>query len=565
MKHKIKILSLLLVGFALLLGGCSNGFLIGPGGNTGDTGDTGDGGTGTTGDDPNIDPTTEVEPGPEEDPNDDGGDDNPSGGDPEPDSDFDPEGTYTIDLYANGDQHGVINETRYNSYYNSPSFGKFVTYTKTQMSNCANPILISNGDLWQGSYESNFNYGNLLTDAINEAGYSCMTVGNHEFDWGQEVLKENAERSEIPFLAANIVYYGTDTLLEYTEPYTVVKTDCGLKVGVVGVIGTDQWSSITSTYVQDLEFTDPETAIKKYSDILRVDEGCEIVVASFHQGTSDSTTAIANCGKTSSVSGKPYIDAAFTSHDHSYTDGYSGGVPYANSGCNLADLSHIQLKYNAGDVSCTKCENLMTFTSKTGNYKEDEGVKAIADSYLTDDIVSKGQRVAGTLSGDFSRYGEAPNMMAEAMYNYAQACGYDVCLAMVNNGRADLTSGTVTYANLSSTFPFFNKTVIMEATGKDILSEAGYTYYYSANTTQTIENSTSKKYLIAVYDYLAYHMTTSSTSGRRYYNYFYYGFTVKAELETYPYDYLYDYMTSQSGTIKSTDYSSSVSNFNFLK
>ncbi|MCD8195407.1 MAG: hypothetical protein LUD22_03845, partial [Coprobacillus sp.] len=371
------------------------------------------------------------------------------------------DGSITIDIFANGDQHGVVeSNTSYASY---PTY---VSYIKEQMNKCDYPILISNGDLWQGTYESNINYGKLLTECLDDVSYSCMTLGNHEFDWGQDVIRENTELTDVPFLGANIVDYQTKTLMDYVEPYTIV--DVGpVNVGIIGCIGPDQWSSITSNYVLDIEFLDPVDVIKEYSDELRTEKDCDIVIASFHAGTDDASNWIYELGYTSSVSGLPYIDAAFTSHDHYYTTGKTNGVVYANSGSKNAKLSHISLTYQDGKVISSKAENLDTSASSLKNYSEDSKIRAVIDSYIDEDAKNKANEVEGSLSSSFGRYCDntdnyGPRLAAKAMYEYTASEGYDVCAAFVNDARALLPSGNVTYSDILEAFPFFNNTIIME-------------------------------------------------------------------------------------------------------
>ena len=54
-----------------------------------------------------------------------------------------------------------------------------------------NTLILNSGDMWQGSLESNYNHGELLTYAMNDIGFDCFTLGNHEFDWGAKYITSN--------------------------------------------------------------------------------------------------------------------------------------------------------------------------------------------------------------------------------------------------------------------------------------------------------------------------------------------------------------------------------------
>ncbi|MCD8209408.1 MAG: 5'-nucleotidase C-terminal domain-containing protein [Coprobacillus sp.] len=464
----------------------------------------------------------------------------------------------TIDFFANGDQHGVLEETQYNSE-TLPSMPEYVSFIYEQIENCeGSSILLSNGDLWQGTYESNFNYGALLNEIINEVGYVSFTLGNHEWDWGEEVIRENKSHSQVPYLAANVVYRDTEEIVNYAQPYTIVEKD-GLKIGIIGVIGKGQITSITSTMVDDIEFLYEEDAIIEYSDRLRTEFGCDLVIASMHAGTSDERSTMRDLSKVSDVSGKPYVDAAFTAHDHKATYGTMSGLAYANSGDNNQNLSHISLTYDSGEVTYNTIENLST-SEVSETYIEDIRTRELIDTYCDDEIKNKGNEIVGSIDSTFSDTKEAPNMLAQAMYEYVTSSGYSIDVAICNEARAKLYKGDVTYRNLLDAYPFFNKTIIMEVTGIELSTVAKSNYYYSPDSSLSINATYSDTYTIAICDYLAFHTGTN----RAYDNFFASSdpFVIKGELEKYPCDIVYDYIKGKGGSLLASDYVGS--NFSFL-
>ena len=103
--------------------------------------------------------------------------------------------------------------------------------------------------MWQGSLESNYNYGTMLTEIMNEAEFDAFTIGNHEFDWGVEKiianrqLKDKDTNYQTPFLAGNIYNYNINSATVYDhasdlgDKYVIRELENGLKVGIIGVIG----------------------------------------------------------------------------------------------------------------------------------------------------------------------------------------------------------------------------------------------------------------------------------------------------------------------------------------
>lgn len=463
----------------------------------------------------------------------------------------------TINFFGNGDHHGVIIDTvDGSSHY--PSIEKYISYLKSLADTTAGEdIFISNGDLWQGTLQSNANMGALLNEVIEDAGYVSFTLGNHEFDWGQDIIRDNSSSSSIPFLAANVIDKESGKLVEYVQPYTIVEKS-GLRVGIIGTIGAAQIEDILSTNVADINFSSATEAVKVNSDRLRGEFNCDIIIASFHDGTQVVEGDIrSDLSLVSPKSGKRYVDGVFTAHDHTFANKMVNQVPILNSGNNGKYVAGFSLQYHAGTVSCTYrniYSNSANSTSLIYDFAEsDIGTKAIVDQYYTTELQEKANSVAGVLDANFSKSLEAPNMMAKAMYEYAHEEGHDVVLGMVNQGRSHLPMGEVTYTDLFSAFPFTNRTIIMNVKGSDLRRSSG-NYVYSANPFTFQDNQT---YLIAVYDYLAYHQ-----NARREYDYFL-NRDVVASLAKFPVDLIYDYMKEQVGTIRASDYAGN--NFLFLK
>ena len=101
----------------------------------------------------------------------------------------------TFDLYSINDLHGKFDDT-----YANGGVDEMTTYLRAAQENNPNTILISAGDMWQGSAESNFTKGKMITEWMNDLGFVSMTMGNHEYDWGESYIENNAELADFPFL-----------------------------------------------------------------------------------------------------------------------------------------------------------------------------------------------------------------------------------------------------------------------------------------------------------------------------------------------------------------------------
>ena len=66
-------------------------------------------------------------------------------------------------------------------------------------------ILLDAGDTLHGTNIVNLFQGRSIVEVMNAMGYSAMTLGNHDFNYGQEVLLERMADAKFPFLAANVI------------------------------------------------------------------------------------------------------------------------------------------------------------------------------------------------------------------------------------------------------------------------------------------------------------------------------------------------------------------------
>ena len=71
-----------------------------------------------------------------------------------------------------------------------------------------NQVLIDAGDVFQGTLWFNQYLGQADLEFYNAMGYEAMTIGNHEFDKGQQPLADFIKRANFPVLSANIAIAG---------------------------------------------------------------------------------------------------------------------------------------------------------------------------------------------------------------------------------------------------------------------------------------------------------------------------------------------------------------------
>ena len=109
-------------------------------------------------------------------------------------------GIVGIDILSVNDFHGSLVESGRN-----PGAAKFGAFLRSEWSkNPHGTIFLSAGDMFQGSPDSNLLYGKTVVEVLNALRLDAMTLGNHEFDWGADVLWKFYDRTGTKVLAADI-------------------------------------------------------------------------------------------------------------------------------------------------------------------------------------------------------------------------------------------------------------------------------------------------------------------------------------------------------------------------
>ena len=421
--------------------------------------------------------------------------------------------TQTVDIYAINDFHGAVDKM--------PQIAGYLAARKAE-----GAVIINSGDMFQGSMESNSNYGKLLSDCMDLVGFDAFTFGNHEFDWGLDNLRNLATNSNVPFLGANIYNWNPKTRTwgdfadDLAQKYTIVETN-GLKVGVIGVIGEDQITSISSQLVQSIGFKSPLPIIKELATELRNEQHCDVVVASVHAGPQDIVGENENYRQPSSSAGlSEYVDAVFCAHTHAEQRYLVDGIPFVQGKSYGSYVSHVRLTISNGNVSTGTYENI-SYNSLSN--KVDSSVKSTVQTMIdnsNDAIREEANQVLATIDVNLNSATAVPRLVCNAIADYALSQGYDIALAMVNNARNSLSRGDVTYTSLYEAIPFDNTVYIAKVSGKDILNEAKYDSNSIWRVSGMPIQDDDTLYTIAVIDYLLYHQ-----NNRRNYNYFPSAFT----------------------------------------
>ena len=461
------------------------------------------------------------------------------------------EGTYHF--YCVNDFHGSILE-KTNNYY-EPGIAKYFGELKRlKEEDPDHTIILSAGDMYQGSLESNSNYGELVTLAMNNVGFDAMTVGNHEFDYGVPYLLDNIELASFPVLGGNIMKFeegkiGTEPWDEDKFAISTIIDKPNAKIGIVGMIGEGQTTSITSRYVDDMDFVPHESLAKTEATRLKEEEDCDIVLLLIHDEEANVQYA----------ADKDYFDGVFCAHTHRGERSMSNGVPFVQSYCNGEGISHFDLTLDEGNVICSDYETI----ESESYWEEDEEIAAIRDSFIKDEaFVAIASQEAGNVTGTLTNKEGVPNVSCKAIYEKYSLLEDDLVCAMTNTGRASLR-GNITYSDIYKAVPFMNAIAIVKVKGQDIIDEAAWNNSYTGDLEKYGTIDKDAFYKIAIIDYLVYHKST-----KKVFDYFPsmnpgQGGEIIKIYEDYPFDIMFNYIKNDlNGKISYSNFRNYSQGFN---
>ena len=380
-----------------------------------------------------------------------------------------------VDFYAMNDLHGKFDDTD-----SQPGVDELTAYLKNASLTDDHTVLLSSGDMWQGSAESNVTRGMIVTEWMNALDFVSMTVGNHEFDWGEDAVAENAAVAEFPMLAINVFDSETRERVEYAEASVMIERG-GAKIGIIGAVG-DCYSSIAPEKVEDVYFkvgSELTALVREESERLR-EAGADFIVYSLHDGYDDSESAVSAISDRALSSyydvalSDGYVDLVFEGHTHQrYTLYDSHGVYHLQNGGENKGISHVEVAINcASDTAAVNTAEFVPSHTYTG-LDDDPLVDELLSKY--DDVIAEANRVVGVndryLSSD-----ALCDLVAELYFDAGLTRWgnqYDVALGggfLKARSPYNLPAGKIKSADLQTIFPFDNQLVLCSIEGRYLSS-----------------------------------------------------------------------------------------------
>jgi 2',3'-cyclic-nucleotide 2'-phosphodiesterase (5'-nucleotidase family) len=300
-----------------------------------------------------------------------------------------------------------------------------------------------------------------MIDLFNTLGIDAMAVGNHEFDFGPEVLVERIAEARFPMLSNNALEPDGSLIEGVTESLMV---DVGAyKVGLFGL--TTVGTAVKST-PGPITFADPLETAEAMAAKLR-EAGADLVVAVAHTDRGEDNALIRAAP----------VDLVLSGDDHDLRVAYDGRMALVESGSQAEFVSVITVTMDTVEGSSgpsfvwEPSFELINTAAVEPSARLADAVQGYLDKLSaeldieigTTEVPLDSRRT--TVRAQESAFA---NLFADAT---RAAVGADVAITNGGGIRADRTyeAGTVlTRRDIQSELPFGNKTILIEVSGADL-------------------------------------------------------------------------------------------------
>lgn len=442
-------------------------------------------------------------------------------------------------ILATTDLHGNVWGFSYENDKDTTNTGmaRIASYVEEVRKQEPYVVLVDNGDTIQGNIMTDDLYNKRegehpVMRAMNLLEYDSMTLGNHEFNFGEHLIKRMQTLANFPILSANLARVdGTMA----AKPYTIIERG-GLKIGIIGLTNPNapRW---------DGEKTDPFVyapvgpAARKVVDIIK--DKTDIIIVVSHvglypeydeEGGSDGANSIlALC---------PEVDVLIVGHDHNAIKEIQGTTVIGGARNLGREVIRIDLTLDEQKRIIDRKVELVDMA----NYEPSDLIRKnafIAEAHkATRDFISGGAPSAdGKSSGgifgkaavDFQPKNEIMGIPEGKLRDTAVMdlindvqllnSGADVSAAALFADTSDIPAGDINYGTIFGIYKYDNTLYRVPVTGKELKA---YMEWSAACYNQWVEGDVSISfnpekpgYLYDMFSGVDYEIDLSKPVGQR--------------------------------------------------
>ena len=374
----------------------------------------------------------------------------------------------TFQIYYTSDTHGHVFPVNYAS--NSPENAGLLNLA-AQVEKDGNTLVLDGGDALQGTPLTQYYLEHRgewpihpVAAAFNAMGLDYFTLGNHDFNFGYEALREYLEAMDGRCLCANVEDLGGQLPI---RPWTVHTLSNGLRVGITGVVTdfVNIWEQPQN--LTQLRITDAFQAARAACTALA--PLCDVRVCIYHGGFEEDLAT----GQLLSDSGENIaceiareldFDLLLTGHQHMAVEGVNLSGTYAvQPPANAGQFLHISGKWEGTSSSFRSRLTAVGAVHPAEPYQSLLPLENAVQDWLDQPIGELDRTIPPEGKLEAALYGS----QVAALFNQVQLAetGADFSCTSLGNDPVGLAS-PVTMRGVTAAYLFANTLVVLEVTGE---------------------------------------------------------------------------------------------------
>lgn len=334
---------------------------------------------------------------------------------------------------------------------NYPAMAKLIEVEKTVSEHV---LVVSAGDIFSGNPMVDYfdPPGYPQIDLMNRLGYNLNTIGNHEFDYGIEVLKDRMAQADFPFILANLDTEGSD--LPQPDPYHILRAG-RRTIAFLGLVQLNHMGipSAHPDNLKGIEFFSPVETASRFEFLTGK---ADAVIGLTHHGFRSDTLM---------ASLYPWFDVIIGGHSHTLTLNpmLHNDVLVTQAGSNLDYVGKVTLLFRGREL-VEKRGEMINLGAIEGR---DELLAALVDEYAGNPVLN---RVIGRMNRPLVGKPDLGCFITDA---YREHGNYDFAFQNYGGIRVDSLTGEIRISDIFRMDPFGNELVSMEVTYSELQNLIG--------------------------------------------------------------------------------------------
>jgi 2',3'-cyclic-nucleotide 2'-phosphodiesterase (5'-nucleotidase family) len=308
-------------------------------------------------------------------------------------------------------------------------------------------LTLDAGDIFTGTFISDEFKGEPTILVMNKIGYTAGTIGNHELDYGQPILRTRLREARFPLLSANLV-----TPIPEIHKYKVVNVK-GIRFGIIGITTAEV---VTTTHPRNLTGVTALDVVKALEQVLPEVRGkADFIILTAHLTAQEEKRIAAAF---------PEIRLIIGGHVHETLGPFSlGQTMVAKTGNVGRFVGRVDLDFDRRSLTHMEAKLI-----PVSNVPPAEDIAAIIEPFRRK-VEATMSEVIGEATADLLPSNNSESVLGDLIADAYREKG-KTQIALQNPGgiRTRILQGKITWGNVFEVLPFQNTLVTVKLTGAQL-------------------------------------------------------------------------------------------------